>query len=92
MKKMISTVLFGALALSVMAAELFTDNFAGNQLGADWHGSGGTFSVADNALTIRSEKSNPVLYLNGKNWKKYRVALNVTLPTGSRVVLYVGWR
>ena len=67
MKKLISTLLFGAFALSVMAAELFTDNFPGEKIGSHWSGSGGTFSVADNALTIRSEKSNPVLYLNGKN-------------------------
>ncbi|WP_294507637.1 beta-galactosidase trimerization domain-containing protein [uncultured Victivallis sp.] len=92
MKKLISTLLFGAFALSVMAAELFTDNFPGEKIGSHWSGSGGTFSVADNALTIRSEKSNPVLYLNGKNWKNYRVTLNVTRPTGSRLELYVGWR
>ena len=92
MKKILSILLLGAFALSVTAAELFTDNFAGNQLGADWHGSGGTFSVAENALSIRSEQGNPVLYLNGKNWKNYRVSLNVTRPTGSRFELYVGWR
>lgn len=66
--------------------------FSGDRPGPHWRGSGGAFSVADHTLSIRSGRDNPVLYLDGKNWKNYRVGFELIRPTGSRFDLYVGWR
>ena len=64
---------FCLLSLCLGAGELFRDDFPGDRPGPHWRGSGGAFSVADHTLSIRSGRDNPVLYLDGKNWKNYRV-------------------
>lgn len=83
---------FCLLSLCLGAGELFRDDFPGDRPGPHWRGSGGAFSVADHTLSIRSGRDNPVLYLDGKNWKNYRVGFELIRPTGSRFDLYVGWR
>lgn len=90
MKKIFSLFLFGALSLA--AAEPFSDNFSGDRLGGDWTGNSGDFSVRGNALSIRSGQTNPVLYLRNHQWRNCKVSFELTRRGGSHFELYVGWR
>ncbi len=77
----------------VVSAEkiLFADDFSGTIPGKNWSVSGGNISVAGNALLIRSDKSNPVVYLKDQNWQKCRITFVLIAHSKSAFNLYVGW-
>ncbi|MBI4976360.1 MAG: beta-galactosidase trimerization domain-containing protein [Spirochaetes bacterium] len=92
MTQFLRIVIVTLIALPLAGASLFQDRFNGNALGARWTSEGGSFTVADHALTIRSEKSNPIIRMLTNDWKNYRVTFTLTRRGYSQFDVYVGMR
>jgi Beta-galactosidase trimerisation domain/Beta-galactosidase len=91
MKHLLFFFLFSLAATTVLGGVLFSDNFSGDSLNADWVAGAGEISLFSNALLIRSGQSNPVVRLKNHKWKNGRITFKLTMRGKSRFNLYVGW-
>ncbi len=89
---MVLLLLFVNTAIAFSAEQaLFIDDFSGAKPDTNWSVNGGTISLFSNALMIRSDKSNPVVYLKNQKWNNCRITFELTRRSNATFSLFVGW-